>query len=113
MRAMDNCASSWSFDIWQYPHAQALACSLRASNPGLPLIVLSVEGDLAPATLAAVQEIAQLRLVDEFYIPNHNSPRCHRRMFACTTAISQGATGASVNLLPLHKLCSTQVRAVP
>ncbi len=76
-----NYASSWSRDIWQYPHAQALACSLRASNPGLPLIVLSVEGDLAPATLAAVQEIAQLRLVDEFYIPNHNSPRCHRCVF--------------------------------
>jgi hypothetical protein len=54
---------------------QALACSLRASNPGLPLVVLSVEGDLQPATLAAVQEIAQLRFVEEFYIPNHNSPR--------------------------------------
>lgn len=57
---------------------QALACSLRATNPGLPLVVMTVEGDLAPATLAAVAAIpnAQLRPVPDFYFHNDNTPRC-------------------------------------
>lgn len=54
---------------------QALACSLNASNPGLPLIVLTAEGDLQPNTLATVQQFAQLRVVSDFSIPNLNLPR--------------------------------------
>ena len=40
-----------------------LHCSLARTNPGVPLIVLSVEGDLDNATRAEVETMAQLRLV--------------------------------------------------
>jgi hypothetical protein len=54
---------------------QALACSLRRSNPGLPLIVLAAEGDLQPETLEAVRQFGQLHIVPDFSIPNFNLPR--------------------------------------
>ena len=40
-----------------------LHCSLARTNPGVPLVVLSVEGDLDAATRAEVESLAQLRLV--------------------------------------------------
>ncbi len=54
---------------------QALACSLRRSNPGLPLIVLTAEGDLQPSTLESVRQFGQLHIVPDFSIPNFNLPR--------------------------------------
>ena len=40
-----------------------LHCSLARTNPGVPLLVLSVEGDLDAATQAEVESLGQLRLV--------------------------------------------------
>ena len=50
---------------------QALACSLNRTNPGLPLVVLTVAGDLRPKTEAAVREVAHLQHVPDFYFPNN------------------------------------------
>ena len=40
-----------------------LHCSLNRTNPGVPLIVLGVEGDLDAETRAEVETLAQYRLV--------------------------------------------------
>ena len=40
-----------------------LHCSLARTNPGVPLVVLSVEGDLDASTQAEVESLAQCRLV--------------------------------------------------
>ncbi|KAK9834812.1 hypothetical protein WJX81_000699 [Elliptochloris bilobata] len=47
-----------------------LQCSLNRTNPGVPLIVLGVEGDLDAATRAEVSKLAQYRLVEDIVIPN-------------------------------------------
>lgn len=55
---------------------QALACSLQTSNPGIPLIVMTAAGDLAPETLEAVTQFGQLHVAEDFSIQNWNLPRC-------------------------------------
>ena len=50
-----------------------LHCSLARTNPGVPLVVLSVEGDLDAATRTAVESLAQLRLVSD---PWRGLPYC-------------------------------------
>lgn len=40
-----------------------LQCSLARTNPGVPLVVMSVEGDLNATTRAEVVSLAQYRQV--------------------------------------------------
>ena len=40
-----------------------LHCSLARTNPGVPLVVLSVEGDLDAFTVAEIERLAQFRQV--------------------------------------------------
>ena len=39
---------------------QEVACSLNATNPGLPLLVMTVPGDLSPGVEAAAAAVAQV-----------------------------------------------------
>ena len=57
------------------PTPQELACSLAVSNPGLPLVVLSAAGELAPETAAAVQRFAELRIVEPLFFQSISSLR--------------------------------------
>ena len=55
----------------QSDQTQELACSVGRTNPGLPLVVLSVAGDLTAAELNTVKALdVQLRFVDEVRFPN-------------------------------------------
>lgn len=56
--------------------AQELACSLAASNPGLPLVVLTATGELTPATRRAVESFAELRVVEPLFFRSISSLRC-------------------------------------
>lgn len=52
---------------------QELACSLNRSSPGVPLLVLTVAGDISPAVEKQAAALAQLVHVDEFRF--HNAMR--------------------------------------
>ena len=54
---------------------QELACSLNRSNPGVPLIVLGVEGDLSSDTIAEIKQVAEYQLVEDISINNTHHPR--------------------------------------
>jgi len=47
-----------------------VACSLNATNPGLPLLVMTVEGDLSPGVAAAAAQVATLVHVPDLMFPN-------------------------------------------
>ena len=47
-----------------------LACSLNATNPGVPLLIMAVKGDLNTADLAEVATLGELRLVTDIRVPN-------------------------------------------
>lgn len=55
---------------------QGLACSLNRTNPGLPLVVITVKGDLTAESEAAIGQVARLIHVDEFFVPNLHTFRC-------------------------------------
>ena len=54
---------------------QGLACSLNRSNPGLPLVVITVKGDLTAESEDAIRQVARLVHVDEFYVRNLHTHR--------------------------------------
>lgn len=58
------------------PLVQELACSIRKHSPGVPLIVVAVEGDLDAESEEAVRNIAIYRKVEEFSFPNELFARC-------------------------------------
>ncbi len=49
---------------------QELACSLNASSPGLPLLVLTVAGDLGAAAEARAAQLGTLVRVEDVRFPN-------------------------------------------
>ena len=50
--------------------AQELACSLNASSPGLPLLVLTVAGDLGADAERRAAQLGTLVPVDDVRFPN-------------------------------------------
>ena len=68
---------------------QELACSLRKTNPTLSLAVLSVEGDLSPATERSVADIAELIYVDDITFSNMKGDgRCACKLTHCASRIA-------------------------
>lgn len=51
-------------------YIQELACSLKRTNPHLPLIVYAVPGELSPHVEAAVRNITELRYWKDLYFPS-------------------------------------------
>ena len=49
-----------------------LHCSLKKTNPGVPLVVLGVEGELDEAMIAGIKELGRHRVVDDIIIPNNH-----------------------------------------
>ena len=47
---------------------QELVCSLKKSNPSLPLLVLAVPSELSNATLQSVKDVALLHFADDIPI---------------------------------------------
>ena len=77
-----------------------LHCSLARTDPGVPLVVLGVEGDLDAATRTEVESLAQYRLVSVPW-------RAHcrdmlrlslRRLWACCGPDRRHSFGASSEL---------------
>ena len=58
--------------VFRYNHSwmQEVACSLHVSNPGLPLLVMTVASDLSPGVEAAVAGVARVVHVPELSFPN-------------------------------------------
>ena len=57
-----------------------LQCSLTATNPGIPLVVLAVSDELSPAVIAEIKSVAQYREVPNIEFPNHE-PRYSKNWF--------------------------------
>ncbi len=55
---------------------QELACSLAASNPAVQLVVLAVRGELASATVKAVEAVAIMRYAEPVFFESLSSTRC-------------------------------------
>ena len=49
---------------------QELACSLNRSSPGVPLLVLTVHGDLSRAVEEQAAALAELIYVEELWFDN-------------------------------------------
>jgi hypothetical protein len=57
---------------FRYAHfAQELACSLNASSPGLPLLVLTVVGDLSADVERRAAQLGTLVPVEDVRFPNN------------------------------------------
>ena len=54
---------------------QGLACSIKRTNGDLPLVVLTVKGDLSEASEKAVREVATLVHVEDFYVRSLHTQR--------------------------------------
>ena len=55
---------------------QGLACSIKRTNGDLPLVVLTVKGDLSEESEQAVQEVATLVHVEDFFVRSLHTQRC-------------------------------------
>ena len=54
---------------------QGLACSIRRTNGDLPLVVLTVKGDLTEDSENAVREVATLVHVEDFFVRSLHTQR--------------------------------------
>ena len=54
---------------------QGLACSIKRTNGNLPLVVLTVKGDLTEESEKAVREVATLVHVEDFYVRSLHTQR--------------------------------------
>ena len=54
-------------------HVQALQCSLNRTNPGLPLLILTVPGDLSPFILQAAQALGRVIEVEDVRVGSRNT----------------------------------------
>ena len=50
-----------------------MQCSLNRSNPGLPLLILTVQGDLSPSVLQAAQAVGQIVQVEDVRVGKGNT----------------------------------------
>ena len=52
-----------------------MACSLAITNPGVPLVVLAVRGELEPDTVTAAEALATVRYAEPVFYENVSSKR--------------------------------------
>ena len=57
-------------------HVQGLACSIKRTNGDLPLVVLTVKGDLSEESEQAVRKVATLVHVEDFFVRSLHTQRC-------------------------------------
>ncbi len=55
---------------------QGLACSIKRTNGDLPLVVLTVKGDLSEESEQAVRKVAMLVHVEDFFVRSLHTQRC-------------------------------------
>jgi len=78
-------------------HAQGLACSIKRTNGDLPLVVLTVKGDLSEESEQAVRKVATLVHVEDFFVRSLHTQRCgaprrlsarrHQEMLTCVATM--------------------------